>query len=102
MKLEGIIPAVVTPMHADESINEAQLRVQIDRQIAAGAAAMFCLGTNGEFFALSAEEKRRVIDITVEHAAGRVPVLAGTGCVTTRETIELTRYAKRRALTRLP
>ncbi len=56
---------------------------------------MFCLGTNGEFFALSAEEKRRVIDITVEHAAGRVPVLAGTGCVTTQETIELTRYAQK-------
>lgn len=94
MKIEGIISAMVTPMNADETVNEAELRNQVNRQINAGVASVFCLGTNGEFYALSADEKKKVMEIVVEETAGRVPVLAGTGCVTTKETIELTRYAK--------
>lgn len=94
MKIEGIISAMVTPLNADESINETELRNQVNRQISAGVASVFCLGTNGEFYALSFEEKKRVMDIVVEETNKRVPVLAGTGCVTTQETIELTKYAK--------
>ena len=94
MTIHGIVPALVTPMHEDESLHLAELARQVERQIAAGAAAVFCLGTNGEFFALSAEEKRAVIETTVQAAKGRVPVIAGTGCVTTRDTVHLTRLAK--------
>ncbi|MBQ7065023.1 MAG: 4-hydroxy-tetrahydrodipicolinate synthase [Firmicutes bacterium] len=94
MKLRGIIPAMVTPMHEDESINVEELRNQCERQIAAGAAALFCLGTNGEFYALSHDEKKLVMRVMAETAKGRIPIMAGTGCVTTAETIELTLYAK--------
>ncbi len=94
MELNGIISAMVTPLNPDESIHEEELKNQVDRQIAAGVAAVFCLGTNGEFYAFNMEEKKRIIDLTVKAADGRVPVLAGSGCVTTQETIELTSYAK--------
>lgn len=94
MKLNGIISAMLTPLHPDETIHEEELRNQVNRQVDAGVAAVFCLGTNGEFYAFSNEEKKRIIDIVVDEVDGRVPVLAGTGCVTTRETIELTNYAK--------
>ena len=94
MRLEGIISAMVTPMNPDESVNFDELKNQVNRQIQAGVASVFCLGTNGEFYALSCEEKKQVMKAVTETAAGRVPVLAGTGAVTTEETIELTTYAK--------
>ncbi len=94
MELNGIISAMVTPLNPDESIHEEELKAQVERQIAAGVSAVFCLGTNGEFYAFNMEEKKRIIDLTVKAAGGRVPVLAGTGCVTTQETVELTNYAK--------
>lgn len=94
MKLNGIISAMLTPLHPDETIHEEELRNQVNRQVEAGVAAVFCLGTNGEFYAFSNKEKKRIIDIVVEEVDGRIPVLAGTGCVTTMETIELTSYAK--------
>lgn len=94
VKIRGIVPAVVTPMHADESLNLKELMRQVNRQIDAGAAAVFCLGTNGEFFALDFDEKLAVVEATARACNGRVPVIAGTGCVTTRETIALTRRAK--------
>ena len=93
MELKGIIPAMVTPLHEDESINVEELKNQVNRQIAAGAAALFCLGTNGEFYALSHEEKKLVMKTVAEENHGRLPILAGTGCITTKETIELTLYA---------
>ncbi len=92
---KGIITAICTPMMEDETLNEPQLRVQINRQIAAGVHGIFCLGTNGEFYALTAEEKLRVIEVTVDEVKGKVPVYAGTGCVTTRETISLSQKAQR-------
>lgn len=94
MELRGIIPAMVTPLREDESVNVEELRNQVNRQIEAGAAALFCLGTNGEFYALSQEEKRLVMRTVAEENCGRLPILAGTGCITTKETIELTKYAK--------
>lgn len=94
MRVNGIISAMLTPLNDDESINEADLRNQVNRQIKAGVAAVFCLGTNGEFYAFDKEEKKKIIDIVVDEADNRVPVLAGTGCITTSETIELTDYAK--------
>lgn len=94
MRVNGIISAMLTPLNNDESINEAELRNQVNRQIKAGVAAVFCLGTNGEFYAFDKEEKKKIIDIVVDEADNRVPVLAGTGCITTSETIELTDYAK--------
>lgn len=94
-KIYGIIAAMVTSMNADETLNEAEIRNQVDRQIDAGANAVFCLGTNGEFYILSEAEKLEVIRIVVDQTAGRVPVYAGTGCPGTKATIELSKNAKK-------
>ena len=91
---KGIIAAMVTSMFDDETLNEKEIRNQVDRQIAAGVDAVFCLGTNGEFYIQSREEKLQVIKTVVDQAAGRVPVYAGTGCPGTKATIELSLRAK--------
>ena len=78
----------------DESLNEQEIRHQVNRQIAAGVDAVFCLGTNGEFYILSEEEKLKVIRIVVDEVKGRVPVYAGTGCPGTKATIALSLKAK--------
>ena len=88
-EIKGIIAAMQTPMHDDGSINEGEIRKQIRRQIAAGADAVFCLGTNGEFYIMDKEEKLRVMEIFVDEVNGKVPVYAGTGCVGTKDTVEL-------------
>lgn len=93
-KLYGIISAIVTPMNSDESINHEKLVKQIDRMIASGIHGIFCLGTNGEFYALTYKEKLKIIETTVKAVAKRVPVYAGVGCTTTRETIELAQQAQ--------
>lgn len=85
----GIIPAMITPFDRDGELNEQALRVQTRRLIEAGVHGLFCLGTNGEFFTLSFEEKERIVDIVVEEAGGKVPVYAGAGDISTRETIRL-------------
>ena len=94
VKIHGIIPPILTPMFDDETVNEAELRRQVDRMIDAGVHGIFPLGTNGEAYALTTGEKERILAVTVEQTAGRVPVYAGTGCVTTRETIALSKKAR--------
>lgn len=91
---KGIIAAMVTSMNDDESLNMEEIKRQVNRQIAAGVDGVFCLGTNGEAYILSEEEKFRVISAVVEAADGRVPVYAGTGMPGTRETIRLSQKAK--------
>lgn len=93
-EFRGIVVPILTPMHADERIDEAALGVHIERMIDGGAHGIFCLGTNGEAYALGPADKQRIIMATVQHVNGRVPVYAGTGCVSTRETIGLSRFAK--------
>lgn len=89
IKPYGILPAIITPMNEDESINEKELRAHINRMIDAGAHGLFCLGTNGEFYALTQEEKLEVLQIIVDENGGRLPLYAGVGCITTRDTIKL-------------
>ena len=86
---KGIIPAIVTPFTATEEINEQALRQLVRRMLKGGVHGIFALGTNGEFFALSFEEKVQVAQIVVDEVAGKVPVYLGAGGVTTRETIAL-------------
>lgn len=93
LRVSGIIAAMMTALNEDESINEPGIRAHVNRLIDAGVDGLFCLGTNGEFFVLSAAEKLEVIRIVVDEVAGRVPIYAGTGCVGTRETIDLSRAA---------
>lgn len=86
--ITGVLTAVVTPFDRDGALNIAELKRQVNRQIAAGNG-IFCGGTNGEFFVLNEEEKVAVTAACVEEAAGRVPVVAHIGEVSTRETIRL-------------
>ncbi len=91
--LKGIIPALVTPFTAEEEIDEEAMR-RLVRHVLPHVNAVVPVGTTGEFVYLSEEEKRRVIDITIHEVAGRVPVIAGTGCTSTRDTVALTEYAR--------
>ena len=94
VEIKGIIPPILTPMNDDETINEAELRHQVNRMIDAGVSGVFALGTNGEAYALSHKEKVSVLKAVVDETKGRVPVYAGTGCPTTKETITLSKEAE--------
>lgn len=95
VEIKGIIPPILTPMNADESINEKELRNQVNRQIDAGVHGIFAFGTNGESYALTAAEKDKVLETVIDETNGRVPVYAGSGCITTKETIEMSRKAEK-------
>ncbi|MDE7262026.1 MAG: 4-hydroxy-tetrahydrodipicolinate synthase [Oscillospiraceae bacterium] len=93
--IKGIIPPVVTPMNPeDESVNIPELRNQIERQIAGGVHGIFPFGTNGEAYILSMEEKEEILEATLDQVKGRIPVYAGTGCISTRDTIYLSKRAE--------
>jgi 4-hydroxy-tetrahydrodipicolinate synthase len=90
----GSIPALVTPFAAGR-VNEAAFRELVEWQIDEGSNALVPCGTTGEAATLSSDEHRRVIEITVDVARGRVPVIAGCGSNNTAHAIELTRAAKK-------
>jgi len=89
----GSIPALVTPFAAGR-VDEAAFRELVEWQIDEGSNGLVPCGTTGEAATLSTDEHRRVIEITVEVARGRVPVIAGCGSNNTAHAIELTRNAK--------
>lgn len=90
---DGILTALITPFREGE-IDEAALRDLVERQIAAGVSGVVPCGSTGESATLSHEEHRRVIDIVIDAAGGRIQVMAGTGSNSTREAIELTAHAR--------
>ena len=92
--LRGSIVALITPMDADGGLDDASLKRLVDFHVEAGTTAIVSVGTTGESATLDEAEHCRVIAHTVELAAGRVPVIAGTGANSTREAITLTRCAK--------
>ncbi len=98
---KGIIPAMATPFRQDGSLNLEELGNQVERFIKSGVHAIFTLGTNGEFYALSFDEKVQVMETVIEKTAGRIPVWVGTGCVTTEETIRLSKRAEQAGATAL-
>lgn len=93
-EIKDIIVPILTPMHEDETVNYEELVNQIERLIAAGVHGIFVFGTNGEGYILDEEEKAEIIRVAVKTVNGRVPVYAGTGCVSTRDTIRMSRKAK--------
>ncbi len=95
---KGIVPAMITPLTSDEKINEKALRALIRHLINGGVHAIFPVGTTGEFYGLSADEKQEVFEISRDETAGRVPVYGGTGAITTRECIRLVRIAEKSGL----
>ncbi len=91
---KGVIPAMITPLTEDEKVNENALRKLVGFLIEGGSHALFPVGTTGEFYGLSPDEKRRIVEVTVDETAGRVPVYMGTGGITTKEVIALNRIAE--------
>lgn len=92
--ISGSIVAIVTPMHADGSLDLPCLRKLIDFHVQERTDAIVIVGTTGESPTVDVEEHRELIRLTVEHAAGRIPVIAGTGANSTSEAVEMTKYAK--------
>lgn len=92
--LQGSVVAIVTPMHEDGGLDIPSLRSLIDFHIREGTDGIVIVGTTGESPTVDVEEHCLLIQTTVEHVAGRVPVIAGTGANSTREAIELTRHGK--------
>jgi 4-hydroxy-tetrahydrodipicolinate synthase len=90
----GSMVALVTPMREDGSVDYAGLRALIDWHIAEGTDCIVVVGTTGESPTVSVEEHCEIIRVAVEHAAGRVPIMAGAGGNSTAEAIELSKYAK--------
>src|SRR3954467_7149536 len=92
----GVLPALITPFTDDgDAIDTRALSAIVDRLIAAGVGGLVPGGSTGEFTTLTNAERRELVEVTVEAAADRVPVVAGTGALSTRETVELSRHAER-------
>jgi 4-hydroxy-tetrahydrodipicolinate synthase len=89
----GSIVALITPMHADGAVDFAALRRLIDWHVAEGTDCIGVVGTTGESPTVSTDEHREIIRVAVEHAAGRVPIMAGTGSNSTKEAIALSQFA---------
>jgi 4-hydroxy-tetrahydrodipicolinate synthase len=92
--LKGSLVAIVTPMLEDSSLDLSRLRSLIDWHVAAGTAGIVVVGTTGESPTVSVDEHAELIREAARHAAGRIPIIAGTGANSTREAVELSRFAK--------
>lgn len=94
VELKGIIPPILTPMNPDESVNLEVLRQQIERMIEGGVHGLFVFGTNGEGYILNEKEKIEVLEAAIDQVKGRVPVYAGSGCISTADTVCMSRKAQ--------
>ncbi len=91
--LRGIFPALVTPFTRDDKLDEGAYR-ELIRFLLPHVNGMVPCGTTGEFPYMTLEERKRAIEVCLDEVAGRVPVVAGTGCTSTRETVALTAWAR--------
>ncbi|WP_306569184.1 4-hydroxy-tetrahydrodipicolinate synthase [Faecalispora jeddahensis] len=94
VELKGIITPILTPMNSDESVHLDELRNQIDRLLEGGVHGLFPFGTNGEGYILNEKEKIEVLEATIDQVKGRVPVYAGSGCISTIDTIRMSKKAQ--------
>ncbi len=90
----GVLASTSTPFNADGSVRYDQIPAHVDWIIAEGAHALSPLGSSGEFPALELQDRKRVLEAVLAANNGRVPVMAGTHCYSTRHTIELSRHAQ--------
>ncbi|HEY4997920.1 MAG TPA: dihydrodipicolinate synthase family protein, partial [Usitatibacter sp.] len=93
--LSGSLVAIVTPMLADGALDLARLKSLIDWHVAEGTDGIVIVGTTGESPTVDVAEHCKLIESAVQFTARRVPVIAGTGGNSTREAIELTKFAKK-------
>jgi 4-hydroxy-tetrahydrodipicolinate synthase len=93
---EGVMPALITPFTPDGSdIDPDAIAAVVDRCIAAGVSGLVPVGSTGEFTTLTGDERRRVVEAVIAAAAGQVPTIAGTGALSTTETVALSVHAER-------
>ncbi|MFN3397964.1 MAG: 4-hydroxy-tetrahydrodipicolinate synthase, partial [Sulfurimicrobium sp.] len=92
--IKGSLVAIVTPMRDDGSLDMERLHALIDFHVGEGTDAIVIVGTTGESPTVNYDEHCQLIRVAVEQAAGRIPVIAGTGANSTSEAIELTHCAK--------
>lgn len=90
---KGILPALITPLTKNETLNVPVLRQMVNHTLAGGVHGIFAIGTTGEFYALSEKEYQDALEATLDEVAGRVPVYAGVNCITTRDAVRLTKIA---------
>jgi len=93
-KPKGIIPAMVTPLDDNGNVNKIILRKLTNHLINGKVHGLFVVGSTGEWYGLDMDQKKKAFETVVEEANGRVPIYAGTGAVTTKETLKLTKMAK--------
>ena len=93
-RFKGIVAAMVTPFNDDESLDEGGLYAVVRFLVERGVHGLFPAGSQGEFYALTADERRRVLEVTLEAAENCVFVMAHVGAVTTRQAIALARHAE--------
>ena len=94
--IKGIVVPILTPMNNDEAqtVNHEELRKQVERLIEGGVDGIFPFGTNGEGYILSMKEKEEVLETVIAQVKGRVPVIAGSGCISTYDTIQMSKRAE--------
>mgnify|MGYP000970497355 FL=1 len=97
--ITGSIVAIVTPMHEDGSLDFERLRSLVDWHVAEGTDGIVVVGTTGESPTVNVDEHCELIRVCVEHAAGRIPVIAGTGANSTAEAVALARFAQKAGAT---
>ena len=93
-QMHGILVALVTPMTADEEVDYGTLEKTVDYLIGRGVHGLIPLGSTGEFYALTSQERQQVLQITLNAAGGRVPVVAGTNAGSTRDVVAYSRQAE--------
>lgn len=92
--IKGIIPPLITPIDNQNKLNKTALKQVINYTIKGGVHGIFPIGSTGEAYALSLDERRELIKTVVEEVNGKVPVYVGTGAITTRDSVILTKMAE--------
>ena len=90
---KGIIPPMITPLDKDENVDKKALRRVVEYLIKGGVHGLFPLGSTGEWYGLDFNQKREILETVMEENNKRLPIYAGTGATTTKETIHLTKLA---------
>ncbi len=91
--IKGVIVPIITPIDADEKIDEKRMRAQVDYVIEGGLSGILAFGSNGEFYVVEEDEMERGLKIMVDQAAGRVPVYFGIGAISTKKCVRLAKMA---------
>ena len=92
--IKGVIPPILPPIAADESIDEAKMRRQVNHVIAGGVHGILAFGSNGEFYMFDEKETERGLKIMIDEAKGRVPVYLGIGAIKTSQCVRLAKMGR--------